>query len=334
MMLKIQQFSNILKDKELREEVIELVKEKKKSNSSSRGFGLTNTNIESELKEHINSVEQHDTLIKPPSLLLETIVLAHGRPVLFIRNDDFDNSDSPKINKHLSAARPYIKVVIPVIGRVEVENHPDFTWLGTAYLIRKNILITNRHVAKEFAEKKGNHFVYLINEEGDKMQSYINFKSEFQIPDQSRWEISEIIYIEPDPNSESDLSKPDLAFLLLKNEIKDHNPVKLAKDLAKEKDFLVTIGYPARDPRIPDINEMERVFGNVYDVKRLAPGQIITNDGNIIKHDCSTLGGNSGSALINENGEAIGLHFSGKYHTENYAISASVIQSKLDELKI
>ena len=43
-----------------------------------------------------------------------------------------------------------------------------------------------------------------------------------------------------------------------------------------------------------------------------------------MEHDASTLGGNSGSAVIDlETGEAVGLHFAGSYLQANYAVPAS-----------
>ena len=57
---------------------------------------------------------------------------------------------------------------------------------------------------------------------------------------------------------------------------------------------------------------MREVFDDIYGVKRLQPGTIVTESSEIITHDCSTLGGNSGSPLIDlSTGEAVGLHFSG-----------------------
>ena len=41
-------------------------------------------------------------------------------------------------------------------------------------------------------------------------------------------------------------------------------------------------------------------------------------------HDCSTLGGNSGSAVIDlDTGEVLALHFGGLYHQKNYSVPSS-----------
>ncbi|MCT7341310.1 hypothetical protein N5K55_13525 [Pseudomonas aeruginosa] len=49
-----------------------------------------------------------------------------------------------------------------------------------------------------------------------------------------------------------------------------------------------------------------------------------------LTHDCSTLGGNSGSAVLSiDGGEVVGLHFGGQFRKTNYAVKASVIRSLL-----
>ena len=44
---------------------------------------------------------------------------------------------------------------------------------------------------------------------------------------------------------------------------------------AAEKQLVATVGYPAKDSRTDVPEEMDRIFGNIYDVKRLAPGEIM-----------------------------------------------------------
>ncbi|HCT6914658.1 TPA: protease, partial [Pseudomonas aeruginosa] len=77
---------------------------------------------------------------------------------------------------------------------------------------------------------------------------------------------------------------------------------------------------------------MEDIFGNIYDVKRFAPGEVVglPHDAWYLTHDCSTLGGNSGSAVLSiDGGEVVGLHFGGQFRKTNYAVKASVIRSLL-----
>jgi hypothetical protein len=39
-------------------------------------------------------------------------------------------------------------------------NNPDYSWVGTAWLVDKDIAVTNRHVASVFAVQKGEKFIF------------------------------------------------------------------------------------------------------------------------------------------------------------------------------
>src|SRR5262249_25119398 len=91
---------------------------------------------------------------------------------------------------------------------------------------------------------------------------------------------------------------------------------------------VVVIGYPARDDR-SDLALQDRVFNRTYNVKRLQPGfiraraeiQSFVNNVNAMTHDGSTLGGHSGSAVIDiDSGDIVALHFAGEYLKANYAV--------------
>ncbi len=94
---------------------------------------------------------------------------------------------------------------------------------------------------------------------------------------------------------------------------------------------MAVIGYPWRQSRTsPEVEEvLRRVFGVVYNVKRLAPGQVIASDSDSLSHDCSTLSGNSGSAVVDlETGRLVGLHKEGG-SSQNYAVPVSVVADRL-----
>ena len=79
---------------------------------------------------------------------------------------------------------------------------------------------------------------------------------------------------------------------------------------------------------------MEDIFGKTYNKKRLAPGGITSVEEARILHSCTTLGGNSGSAVIDlDSGEALGLHFSGSFLATNYAVRSDVVKQRLDSLR-
>jgi len=75
---------------------------------------------------------------------------------------------------------------------------------------------------------------------------------------------------------------------------------------------------------------MERIYGRTYNKKRLAPGGVTRVEQLSLLHDCTTLGGNSGSAVVDlDSGEALGLHFSGKFMTANYAVRSDIVKRLL-----
>ena len=105
------------------------------------------------------------------------------------------------------------------------------------------------------------------------------------------------------------------------------SPISLAEFTPQEKDQVAVIGYPARDSRIPEQDLMLSIFGDIYNKKRLAPGQLIGVSPKEILHDCSTLGGNSGSVVLDlKTGTAVGLHFAGRFLQSNSAVPANIIK--------
>ena len=71
----------------------------------------------------------------------------------------------------------------------------------------------------------------------------------------------------------------------------------------------------------------------MFEKKRLAPGQLIRVSSRELQHDCSTLGGNSGSVVLDlESGEAVGLHFAGRFLVANFAVPAAVVQQRLEQV--
>ena len=78
---------------------------------------------------------------------------------------------------------------------------------------------------------------------------------------------------------------------------------------------------------------MNRLFGDKYNVKRLAPGQVMRVEDELLMHDCSTLGGNSGSPIVDlATGEVLGLHFSGVFLRENRGVPIDYVLNRLEKL--
>jgi len=259
----------------------------------------------------------------------ESIVLPFGRPVLFIQKDTFETPQSDVWQKRLNSSRSLIEKAIPAVGRVELREHPSLAWNGTAWLVSDNIVVTNRHVAEQFAQCSNGTCTFKKNFRGRSMMARIDFAEEFNQPEQEEYAISDILYIEEE-------SGYDIAFMRLAGPIQGATPITLQRSI-KKGNKAVIIGYPARDSRIPDQALMSSIYGDIYDVKRMAPGDIMHEepiDGKaLIAHDCTTLGGNSGSLLLDlDDGNAAGLHFSGSFKKANYAVPASIIADRLKKV--
>lgn len=262
-------------------------------------------------------------------LTLETIVRPLARPVLIIRDNqttvEFLGPESEIWRSRIENAKPILDRVIPAVGRVEVNNHPDFTWLGTGWLIAEDIIVTNRHVAQEFGRRGTNGFIFRAGISGGSMSSRVDFLEEDQRLKSLEYAVSSILFI-------ASTNEPDVAFLRLIRPVTARPlppPLELADSLTGDE-FIATIGYPARDSRVPDQDLVLQIFGDVYEKKRLAPGKIITFSDEELLHDCSTLGGNSGSPTVDlATGKAIGLHFSGLFMQANFAVPAPRVKELL-----
>lgn len=266
-------------------------------------------------------------------LTLETIVRPIARPVLVIRDNqvtlEFLGPDSEVWRSRIADAKPILDHVIPAVGRVEVANNPDFTWLGTGWLVADDIIVTNRHVAQEFARRDGNGFTFRAGLNGGPQSSRLDFLEEDQRFNSLEYAVNSILFIAK-PN------EPDVAFLRLIRPQTSRPlppPIKLAEQITGDE-FIATIGYPARDSRVPDQDLVLKIFGDVYEKKRLAPGKLISVTSDELQHDCSTLGGNSGSPTIDlTSGNALGLHFSGLFMQANFAVPAPRVNELLTRVK-
>ena len=267
--------------------------------------------------------------VNPADLAQETIVMRTGRPVLAILRNQaeltFTDPDSMVWKSRLKNAAAALGNGARAVGRIEVEGH-NLAWLGTGWLAAPDVVVTNRHVAAEFGRQDGARFVFRQGLIGQPMTASIDFLEEVGSPEELTFALERVLHIEgPDG--------PDIAFLrVATNGSGWPSPIPLAASSANDE-LVAVIGYPARDSRIPDQQLMEEIFGDVYDKKRLAPGQLTRVDNQTITHDCSTLGGNSGSVVMSlRSGEALGLHFAGRFLQANFAVSSSMVAERLDQV--
>jgi endonuclease G, mitochondrial len=266
---------------------------------------------------------------RPSDFGLEAIILVLGRPVLLVKDDDYDLAtlETDTWRARLDQARAGLKSGILSVGRVDLDNNPRFDWVGTGWVVADDVVVTNRHVASEFARREGDGFVFQTSFMGP-MGARIDFKEELDGPASAEFRIAEVLHIE-------DPSGPDMAFLRVDWASGGKRaPIRLASSAQTGRGVAV-IGYPAKDSRTRIPDEMDRIFGSVYNVKRLAPGDVtaVKEQEQLVNHDCTTLGGNSGSAVLDlETGEAVALHFAGRERDRNFAVPAPTVRARLAQL--
>jgi len=244
---------------------------------------------------------------------LEAIILLAGRPAILIQEGDF--LEPPKLWADLKQSREQIKSAISRVGRVEVSNNPNFEWLGTGWLAGKDVILTNRHVAIEFSQNK-NDGTWTFRAP---MGASVNLHAELNSEEPLTFKVTAIIGI----HDTHDLAALRVEQVSGPNRLPDPLPVARQAPATLKGRKVYVVGYPAWDGRRNDPEPMKRIFADIYNVKRLQPGEI---SGDAVPafeifHDCSTLGGNSGSPVIDlETHQVIGLHFGGRFLEKNHAV--------------
>jgi endonuclease G len=249
---------------------------------------------------------------------LEAIIIPDKRPAVDIEQGDYTVSHKDWLHLNEPSAKKTIRAAIPAIGRVELPGHPSLPYGGTGFVVGAGLLMTNRHVAEIFSGGLGARD--LVFRPGHR--AGIDFDRERQ--GGSRFlEVREVAMIHP---------YWDMALLRVERLPETIVPLRLSlqePEQLKGRDVAV-LGYPAFDPR-NDAAVQNLVFQGVYDVKRLMPGKLtgrssIPSFGKDVPsamHDGSTLGGASGSAVVDvASGEIVALHFAGIYLKSNYGVPA------------
>jgi len=256
----------------------------------------------------------------------EAIVERFGRPSLLVQQSSFDIPLADQWRAQLEINRVKIERAIQAVGRVELEKH-EASWVGTAWLVAPNVVVTNRHVAVEFTDfGRDGSFAIGRNPLGEPYEIYINFAAEYLQPDVRRARVKKVLYVAPQLSSE-----PDIAFLEIEapTDFVLPEPIRLSAEPPRQRATVAVIGYPAYDDR-NDAFDMARIFDSIYEVKRLAPGEIDNANATQFVHDATTLGGSSGSLVLDaETGCAIGLHYAGEYLRANYAVASTVVAERL-----
>jgi hypothetical protein len=283
------------------------------------------------------------TITKGQQVALEAIIITDGtRPSLFVQDDDVDPG-APQAGVWqvpIGQLREKITAVAQSVGRINSKiGNRDYA--GTGFVVADGLILTNRHVLEELVGGP--------NPLPDGTWKFlkpvtIDFAAEFKSARTRSFKVTGVAFASPDKiKQQLILSNLDVALL----QVETHNsteplppPLTLSRkaDHIKANADLYVMGYPAR-PYNEVAEVLMKVFQDEYFVKRFAPGYVEKSPDDVsggkarvLTHDVSTLGGNSGSCVVEfalEGRAVVGLHFGGIKRNENYAHSIAGIEQVL-----
>jgi len=290
------------------------------------------------------------TLGSADEAALEAVVRSDGsRPVLFVI-DDFVDVTAPNIGRYdasLSLVEDGVRQVCQAVGRVDDPsgNAAPLGYHGTAWAVGEGLVITNYHVLQEIAPggvRRDGTF------EGRLTTGVaVQFGHEVRNPlPERRFPIRRVVSVGGEGadkylDAATQLNFDGLDFAVLELEPVPGRPFPRPLPVARGDDLMTQgalatagravylVGYPGRSGgTTPEL--FERIFAGVKSFKRLSPGEIMASPGQVpndprnwvITHDASTLGGNSGSAVVDletHGPTCLALHFAGQPGRQNWA---------------
>lgn len=272
-----------------------------------------------EVSHVAGKVLRDEPLESRESFIAEAIIIPDLRPAIDIVSGDFA-IDHPAWTDYVAATPAHANFVkaIPSVGRIELPGYPSIPYGGTGFIVGPGLLMTNRHVAQLFASGLGSRNLRIV----DGIDPGIDFLQERDSPPGRVLTFRNVRIIHP---------YWDLALIEVEG-IEGRGELELStiEPVDAPARRIAVIGYPAFDPR-NDAAVQDQVFHGIYNIKRFQPGLLngrraIESFGKVVDvacHDSSTLGGNSGSVVLEaDSGTVIGLHFAGLYKDSNFAVPA------------
>jgi S1-C subfamily serine protease len=200
-----------------------------------------------------------------------------------------------------------------LVGRIDRASASlaDAVSIGTGLLVADDLVLTNRHVVDDLSRGV---------DELQEGQAVVRFAFEFgsNAPD-APVPVVGVAGLHPALDLALLRVRFDAAAPAAPGVVFDADPVPPNREV-------VVIGYPLED-RTRNPLFIRNIFGTDFGVLRAAPGQCTAGYTNGFYHDCSTLGGNSGSPIFSMDGaRVVGLHSGGGFLWKNTAVAAPAIQ--------
>ncbi|WP_369144354.1 serine protease [Streptomyces sp. R44] len=279
---------------------------------------------------------------------LEAVVHSDGtRPVLFVEDDFVDVTAPAAANwaPSLSRIQAELRTVCRAVGRVD-DPSALLGYQGTAWAIDDGVVVTNYHVLQAIST----HPSRTDGEFGGELKPDVAVDFGAEVgggPSNRAFRIGRVLGVGRAGAPEHahptipgvNFDGLDLAVLELDrvNGRPFPAPVQVARGddpathggLASRGRSVYIVGFPGSSASTsPDV--FAELFAGVKGVKRLTPGVLTEGRGEvaddarhwIISHDASTLGGSSGSLVVDleaEGRKVLGLHFAGVPDRVNWA---------------
>lgn len=199
---------------------------------------------------------------------------------------------APNVLTQWASFQTTVKSYLYSVGRIDILGaSASAEGLATGFVVAPGVLATNTHVLDALSAN---------TRRLERGQAVAMFGQEFNVvPDLPAVPITGVIAVHP-----------DLDVSLLRIEDTARPPWSLDPTPQKKAQRVAVIGYPQDDPRSPVFRTA--IFQDRYGVKRAAPGEVRGVGPNSVYHDCSTLGGNSGSPVVNlDTCKVVGMHRDG-----------------------
>jgi hypothetical protein len=273
---------------------------------------------------------------------LHAFVHLLARPALRVVDDAIPAI--PQSWERLGTAHESVIRMLPGVGRIDTAARAH---VGTGWFVAEGLLLTNRHVAGALCGLDPHRDPTWL----DKLPSAVVGTNAQWDKDPSKravWDPAEV------PNAASaaigTITKIRVCHSLLDMALLDVTGVANSKGLVLRmrasppatlpRHEVYVAGYPAVNPPYsvsPQVAKLLFPDATSSGLKRVSPGQLVALvDGLPVaankprgSHDSSTLGGNSGSPVVDfDDHYVVALHYAGQYGVANYAIPLWLVKDE------
>jgi hypothetical protein len=253
---------------------------------------------------------------------LEAIIEVTGRPAIRYSNGQIQNPNNLGENERwkvlVVTARHKINDASAAVGRIMITGAAGLAEnIGTGWRIGNDLVVTNRHVAQLLAVDPNAPIRDLTLDTAK--GPLIDFSATDDSDESKNFGLAAITYCAEEPFVDVAILRTSGVTGLPDSLELDWNAQSVGRDIPgpngvgptfKGKEVYV-VGHPFRQRRSQAV---ATVFGTADGLKRWSPGLVlrVPADQPTLQHDCSTLGGNSGSCVFSAGvHKVVGIHMGG-----------------------